>query len=168
MLEGIDPIAAQQMRLELFRKEEDREGQVATLAKLRALDPARASYGLEEASLLIAEEEYDDAEPLLIEAQDSGELDVALAARYQRARWRVIANREILVARDLLLAYLGDRGDTTLTYAPSRAAAYWRLGLAYEALGERAEAVESMEASLRLEPDFKLAAKDLKRLRRRR
>jgi tetratricopeptide (TPR) repeat protein len=165
-LEKIDPVAALQMRLELFRKEEDREGQTATLKALQALEPENALYGLQEAGLLVAVEHYDKAEPLLLEAQDSDDLGVALAARYQRARWRVIANREIPVARDLLLAYLDDRGNAALTYAPSRAAAYWRLGLAYEGLGDKEAAIEALEESVHLEPDFKLAAKDLKRLKR--
>jgi tetratricopeptide (TPR) repeat protein len=165
-LEKVDPVAALEMRIELFRKEEDTTGQIATLKQLRLLEPENAAYDLEAALLLIETEDYEEAERLLLDTQASDEPGVALAGRYYRARWRVIAERDLGTARDLLIAYIEARGDGPLSYAPSKAAAYWRLGLAYDGLGERSAAIEALETSIELDPDFKPAAKDLKRLRR--
>ena len=47
---------------------------------------------------------------------------------------------------------------------PSRAAAWWRKGNAYELMGKTAEARKSYEASLRLDPDDEQVRKSLEQL----
>lgn len=165
-LQKIEPVAAQEMRFELAVVEENPDEQMAALRALRSLEPDNPTYGFQEALLKIQEAQYEDAEKLLLEAEKTDVDEVALAASYQRARWRVIANREVPVALDLLTSYLVERGDGDLLYAPMRAAAFWRIGLAHELLGDRQAAIEALETSVQLDPDFKQAAKDLKRVRR--
>jgi tetratricopeptide (TPR) repeat protein len=48
--------------------------------------------------------------------------------------------------------------------APSHAQAYWRLAQTLDKMGRTAEAVESLQAALKLEPDLRGAKQDLKRL----
>ena len=49
--------------------------------------------------------------------------------------------------------------------AATHAHARWRLGLVYENMGRKQEAVSELETALRLKPDLEEAQKDLKRLK---
>jgi hypothetical protein len=48
---------------------------------------------------------------------------------------------------------------------PAHAAAHWRLGLTLEKAGRKADALAAMQESVRQNPNFEQAQKDLKRLR---
>jgi tetratricopeptide (TPR) repeat protein len=49
---------------------------------------------------------------------------------------------------------------------PNHAAAHWRLGLVLEKEGKKPEAIAEMEEALRVQPEFKQAKEDLKRLKK--
>ncbi len=49
--------------------------------------------------------------------------------------------------------------------APKLSRAHWRLGLAYEKAGRKADAVKEIQIATQMEPSFEPAQKDLKRLR---
>ena len=49
--------------------------------------------------------------------------------------------------------------------APSWAGAHWRLGLVLEKQGRKSDAIAQMDSALVLQPDFKPAAADRKRLK---
>ncbi len=87
----------------------------------------------------------------------------ALSAAYQLARCRVLGSYDQQRAVALLTDYLQRRPETSRGL-PSRAAAYWRLGQAYQQLGEIDRAREAFQQALALEPDNEDAAKALKAL----
>ena len=80
---------------------------------------------------------------LLVDVDYAG---VALGAIYQRARWRIVAAQETDAAIDLLEGYLEARVDEELPWAPDRAAALWRLGLAKEQAGYLDAALAAVES----------------------
>jgi len=65
-------------------------------------------------------------------------------------------------AERYLLKYLSAEPEIN---GPSFAQARWRLGLVYEKMGRKADAIREIETALRLNPDMDDAKKDLKRIK---
>jgi CubicO group peptidase (beta-lactamase class C family) len=84
-----------------------------------------------------------------------------LPSLYQAARSRILGEYEQAEAVALLARYAGLADATT---QPSVAAAWWRMGVAHEQLGDLAEAVTCYQKSLERDPAFSLAAESLERL----
>jgi predicted Zn-dependent protease len=85
-----------------------------------------------------------------------------LAAWFQAGRQLVVSGKEPARAERYLRHYLSREPEIG---APSHAAARWRLGLALEQQGRRAEASSEIAAAVRLDPRLEDAKKDLKRLK---
>lgn len=84
------------------------------------------------------------------------------AAHYQAARQMITDGREFARAEALLRDYLARPVEGG---SPSHAAARWRLGLALEKQGRKADAIAEIEKAVKQDPDLDAAKKDLKRLR---
>ena len=66
-------------------------------------------------------------------------------------------------AEPLLRVYLGQAPEGNM---PDHAAVHWQLGLLFEKLGRKPDAVKELELAVRLRPKFLQAQKDLERLRK--
>ncbi len=86
-----------------------------------------------------------------------------MVARYQLARVALISGTNLPQAVEHLTAYLTvePKKDT-----PTWADAQWRLGLVYEKLGQKDNAVKALQQALKLDPGHQRAQKDLERLRK--
>ena len=102
----------------------------------------------------------DDLEKLLARAK--GVDPTRLSPRYQAARQLVVMKRDPARAERYLRAYLARPAEFG---APSWGGARWRLGLALEQQGKKAEAITEIELAVKLDPKLDEAKKDLKRLR---
>ena len=85
-----------------------------------------------------------------------------LAPWYQAARQLIVDGKDPARAEAYLRHYLSRDPEIG---AQSVAAARWRLGLALEQQGRKADAVTEVEAAVKLDPKLEDAKKDLKRLR---
>ena len=81
---------------------------------------------------------------------------------YQAGRVLLQSNEELARAERYLRKYLSQDPEGL---TPSLAAAHWRLGLILEKEGRKDDAIKELEESLRLQPDFENAKKDLKRIK---
>ncbi|HVH85854.1 MAG TPA: tetratricopeptide repeat protein [Terriglobales bacterium] len=81
---------------------------------------------------------------------------------YQAGRTLLQLNQELSRAKRYMRKYLSQDPEALTR---SLSAAHWRLGLILEKEGRKADAIKEMEESLRLQPDFENAKKDLKRLK---
>jgi len=85
-----------------------------------------------------------------------------LAAFYAAARQLVVDHREPARAESYLRHYLSRDPEIG---GPSWAGARWRLGLALEQQGKKAEAIAEVQAAVQMDPRLEDAKKDLKRMR---
>ncbi len=104
---------------------------------------------------------WKDLDVVIADAQH----DVAddLAPLYQAAKAILTGSKyaELSRAEKYLRSYLGQSPEGG---EPSLAAAHWRLGLVLEKEGHREQAKQELQESVRLDPDYEPAKKDLKRL----
>ncbi len=112
------------------------------------------------AGVLALQERWADLEAIL--AQSEKNVPDNLYPYYQAARVLLGSGKDLPRAERYLRKYLTQEPEGG---APPPAAAHWRLGLVYEKMGRKAEAVAELQAALRLDPKFEPAQKDLKRLR---
>ncbi|HTK32305.1 MAG TPA: tetratricopeptide repeat protein [Candidatus Saccharimonadaceae bacterium] len=84
-----------------------------------------------------------------------------LGPHYQAARVLITSGGEPARAEALLRRYLSVEPEIG---QPSWAAAHWRLGLALEQEGKKADARAEVETALKLDPSLDAAKKDLERL----
>jgi tetratricopeptide (TPR) repeat protein len=82
---------------------------------------------------------------------------------YQAGRTAILSGKSTREAIEHMRRYLTHPADKN---QPSHAAAYWRMGMAYEQLRDLDSAYVCYETSLKLEPDFKEAKKSLKALKK--
>jgi tetratricopeptide (TPR) repeat protein len=82
---------------------------------------------------------------------------------YQAARTAILSEQSSREAIKLLRRYITHPAEKNL---PEHAAAYWRMGMAYEQLGDPDSAFACYENSLNLDPDYKRAKKALKALKK--
>jgi len=81
---------------------------------------------------------------------------------YQAGRTLFQLNEELSRAERYFRKYLSQDPEGL---TPPLSAAHWRLALVLEKLGRKDNAIKELEESLRLQPDFENAKKDLKRLK---
>lgn len=159
----LDPRRGTTMKAMLLRSEGESESAITLLRDYLGRYPDDHDNRLLLAMTLQDAKRFRQAdaelEPLL--AVEGG--TTALSAAYQLARSRVLGSYDQQRAVALLTDYLQRRPETSRGL-PSRAAAYWRLGQAYQQLGEIARAREAFQQALALEPDNEEAAKALKSL----
>jgi tetratricopeptide (TPR) repeat protein len=86
-----------------------------------------------------------------------------MVARYQLARLSLLAGTDLDKAVEHLTAYLQvpPKADS-----PTWADAQWRLGLVYEKMGKKENAVAALQMALKLDPKHQRAQKDLERIRK--
>lgn len=105
---------------------------------------------------------WPDVERVLAESEKS--VPDNLAPYYQAARTILISGSgsELSRAESYLRKYLSQEPEAG---SPPLSAAHWRLGLVLEKEGRKDDARAELQAALKLQPDFKEAQQDLKRLR---
>ena len=109
------------------------------------------------------QERYREADEHFILVSQGDDPGLSLAARYQRARSRVVGRYEQEKAVKLLQAYIADV-DESISGIPPKSAAYWRMGLALEQLARSEEARAAYKRALELDPDSDEARKAIKAL----
>ena len=82
---------------------------------------------------------------------------------YKTAKVLLTSGKDLPRAERYLRKYLTMEPEAG---EPPLAAAHWRLGQVLEKEGKKAEAIAEMEEAVRLQPDFKEAKEDLKRLKK--
>lgn len=126
---------------------------------LLAVDPERAAAYSLLAAIYVNQVRWDDVDRILAESEraipdnlspyfNAGSNATAVAAYDRSERY--------------LRKYMSQEPEPT---APKLSRANWRLGLAYEKWGKKPEAVKELQTATQLDPDFKPAQEDLKRLR---
>jgi len=140
-----------------FKRYDDAE---ALCRKALKLDAGRGSAYSLLAILSVRRERPADLDAILAQAEKSVPDD--LGSHYQAAKALLVAGKDLPRAEGYLRKYLALEAEGE---APSHAAAHWRLGLVLEKQGRKPDAVREIEESLRLQPDFKPAREDLKRLK---
>ncbi|UCC78279.1 MAG: tetratricopeptide repeat protein [Candidatus Zixiibacteriota bacterium] len=106
-------------------------------------------------------EDYGQARPYYLRVLAVEPEDWAIV--YQAARTAILNGNSAREAIELMRRYLTHPAEKNL---PGHAAAYWRMGMAYEQLGNPDSALACYEACLKLEPDYKKAKKSLKDLKK--
>ena len=164
-LKTVDAFSAKQMEVQLAASNKDLAMQEQLLQELSVMKPDDPNTLMSLAGFEFERQAYDAADALLLRI--NGVLDPGwpLAAKYQRAKWRVLAKQESDVAIALLQDYQQQlpfvQSEVSM---PSVAAALWRMAQAYENKGDKNKAIELLKASLKLDKKFELAEKDLARL----
>lgn len=169
-LEAFDPRRAAEHRAQLARAEGDRQGEIAARRALveRFPDDPQPRYDLGVA--LQGVEDFTRADPIFEALLDSDQLHIALAARYQLGRSRVLGDFE---AKEAVAHFDRYRADLEQLAAelterrglPAAADALWRRGLAFEQLGEPDQARASYRRALASAPDHDQAREALAKLR---
>jgi tetratricopeptide (TPR) repeat protein len=128
----------------------------------QAMDADRtvtASYSVA-AQIAVLRKALDKAEAAVEQSEKANHDD--LNPYYQAARVMLQTNIDLPRAERYLRKYLSQQPEGN---TPNLSAAHWRLGLVLEKEGRKSEAIHEMEESLKLQPDFENAKKDLKRLK---
>lgn len=164
----------------------------AAIAAMRALDEGQ--YRLLRANQALANEDKAEGRTRLVEAvavlTDASDLavagvslgllgdnDAAFAALdkalsldpadpltlYQRGRAVAVTGRDLESGRDALLRFLS--GSAWISGVNYRAAAHWRLGMIYQAMGDKTTAEQAYKRALVLQPKHKEAQAALKALK---
>ena len=140
---------------------EKKYDQAETYAKQAiAIDRSRTGPYIVSAEAAAFRQSWDKLESLLADAERANHDD--LNPFYQAGRTLLQLNEELSRAERYLRKYLSQDPEGL---TPSLSAAHWRLGLILEKEGRKADAIKELEESLRLQPDFENAKKDLKRLK---
>jgi tetratricopeptide (TPR) repeat protein len=131
-----------------------------TAAAALRVDPGRISaYGLL-AQVYARGERWPELEALLQNAEKN--VPDNRAPYLSAGRVLLQQGRDFARAERFFRRYLGQPPEIG---APSRAQAYWRLGLTLEKLNRKPEAVDAIATAVKLDPKLDAAKKDLKRLR---
>jgi len=150
-LEVIDRRQAMQMLAELEQHEEHPDAAIEAYRALLENDPDDAESRFGMAYLLQRQERWQEADEQLAILESHPSPRMALNARYQRARTRVLGRYEQETAVEMLLAHL-ESLDADLKGVSPRWAALWRLGNAHEQIGRADEARAVYQEALTLEP----------------
>ena len=164
-LKPIDWRAAMQMQASLKRAQEDMPGVVATYEEMLRRDENDQSTRQSLAYTLQSMGRYREADRHFTTFLESEEPRLALGARYQLARSRILGEYEADVAVRYLQQYIDELGPDPRGL-PSESHAYWRLGLAYQQLDRIDEARRALERAVRLDDENEEARKALKQLSR--
>jgi len=126
---------------------------------LRAGDPLRATAYSVLAYIYVNQLRWDDLDRLLAEAEKA--VPDNLTPYYNAGNAATMVGAYDRSER-YLRKYLTQEPEPT---APKLSRAHWRLGLAYEKAGRKADAVQEIQVATQMEPSFEPAQKDLKRLK---
>jgi len=124
------------------------------------INPGRAGAFSFLAGLYAFQERWADLGAILVQSEKN--VPDNLYPYYQAGRTLLGAGKDLPRAERYLRKYLTQEPEGG---APSAAATHWRLGLVYEKMGRKAEAIAELQTALRLDPKFEPAQKDLKRLK---
>lgn len=133
--------------------------QEAKTAVPLAPDQSRAYSDL--AMVYAHEQQWSKLDALLAEAQKAVPDD--LNPQYQAAKTLLTEGHDYERAEQYLRQYISQEPEG---HEPTAAAAHWRLGLVFEKEGAKDKAIAELESSLRLQPPYPAARKDLDRLRK--
>jgi tetratricopeptide (TPR) repeat protein len=125
-----------------------------------AIDHSRTGPYVVSAEILAFKQNWEKLESLLSDAEQANHDD--LNPFYQAGRTLLQLNQELPRSERYLRKYLSQDPEGL---TPSLSAAHWRLALILEKEGRKHDAIRELEESLRLQPDFENAKKDLKRLK---
>ena len=112
------------------------------------------------AALFALQERCSDLDAILVQSEKN--VPDNLYPYYQAGRVLRSTGKDSPRAERYLRKYLTQEPEAG---TPSWAAAHWRLGLVYEKMGRKADAISELETAVRLDPKFEPAQKDLKRLK---
>ncbi|HLE36091.1 MAG TPA: tetratricopeptide repeat protein [Candidatus Acidoferrales bacterium] len=112
------------------------------------------------AALFALQERWSDLDAILVQSEKN--VPDNLYPYYQAGRVLLGSGKDLPRAERYLRKYLTQEPEAG---APSHAATHWRLGLVYEKMGRKAEAIAEIQTAVRLDPKFEPAQKDLKRLK---
>lgn len=126
------------------------------------LDSQRISPYNSLAIILASQKRWEDLDQILAESGKTVPDD--LGPHYQAAKAILLSSdtQQLGRAESFLRKYLTQPPEGG---EPGLAAAHWRLGLVLEKQGHKEQARAELQAALKLEPDFKPAQQDLKRLK---
>jgi tetratricopeptide (TPR) repeat protein len=124
------------------------------------LDPNRAGAYSLLVYILGTQERWKDVDTVLDQAEKNVPDD--LNPMFQAGKALLLAGKDLPRAEGYFRKYLSHEPEGG---TPPLAAAHWRLGLVMEKEGKKSEAIAEMETALKINPDFDLAKKDLKRLK---
>ncbi|MCU0755827.1 MAG: hypothetical protein MUE46_12005 [Xanthomonadales bacterium] len=142
-----------------FREKREADGK-QHLAKARELGADNLDLQLMLHSTAIGLKQMDDAAAILAHLQTLAPED--LRVRYQQAVWPLrVESGDFAASRDALAALIASPEKPANI---SDAVLHWRLGQAQEKAGDTPAAVTSWKTSTRLDPEFKEAQADLKRV----
>ena len=163
-LEKIDWLVAKQMQLGIEMKREDILGAIKVSEEILKRHPDHAGTRSALGYLLQRNDQFKEADVQFAQLVESEDKEVAMAALYQRGRTRVLGNFQLDEAITMFETYI-ERLGAGFSDLPSEAAALWRIGLAYQNLGQLDHARGAYESALEIEPDFKEARQSLKKLK---
>lgn len=161
-LRALDEARALRAQSDLEFVEKRDADAVRTLERLLEKDPADAESRFKLAYWLQAHERYAEADAHFAVLVETGGPVDSMNALYQRARTRVLGRFEPQRAVEQLRRFLD--GPADLDGVPTRAAALWRLGNAYEQIPDPEEARQAYRKALALDPDVGEARKELEAL----
>jgi len=125
-----------------------------------ALAPDRAAAYGQLAQLFVRQERWSDLDDILTRAEAA--VPDNLNPFFQAGRAVFQQGKDFARAERYFRQYLDREPELN---APSHAQAYWRLAQTLEKMGKTAEALGSLQAALKLDPNLAGAKQDLKRLR---
>jgi tetratricopeptide (TPR) repeat protein len=125
-----------------------------------ALEPGRVGGYTVLAVVLAGSRRWDELERLLSQAE--AQVPDDLSPFYAAGRTALVEAQDAARAERWFRRYLSQPAEGG---AVTHAAAHWRLAQVLDQLGRRSDAIAALQASIRLDPKFEPARKDLKRLR---
>ena len=127
-------------------------------------DAADTASRNELAFFLQQSEHYAEADEQFAVLAQAERRNISLSALYQRAKTRVLGKYEQDRAIEFLTRYVEQLPEDA-PGLPDESAARWRMGMAYEQLGQTGAARRSYELSVKLNPEFEQAKQSLTALK---
>ncbi len=163
-LEKLDWLLAKQMQLGIEMKREDTLAAKNVTKEILKRYPNESSTHATYGYLLQQDNKFEEADEQFAQLLEDDDHQIAMTALYQRGRTRVLGKYELEEAILMFESYLLKLDDDS-PGLPSEAGALWRIGMAYELLGQIENARTAYKKAIKLEPDFKEAKKALKKLK---
>ena len=164
-LRRIDRFQAMRMDALLAQAQQESDREQEILLELNRLEPGNADNVIRLAYYWGRAGEFEKSDALWVDLENDDDSVVALNALYQRARLRIMEERDIPEAEKMLHRFIADHASVPDDGGKAPlCAAYWRLGLAEELLGKREAAIASLRQSLALNEDYEPAEEALDRL----
>jgi len=139
-------------------KKYDQSEQLARAAL--ALDPGRTGAYSVLAQLCALQDRWSDLDNVLAESEKANPDD--LGPYYQAGRVLLLNLKDLPRSERYFRKYLTQEPEGL---RPNKASAHWRLGQVLEKEGRKSDAIAELESSLKIQPDYEPAKKDLKRLK---